>query len=154
MKPIAVFLCAVFSFLPGYGADLIEGRDLFYASYGEKKLHLDWFRPAGEDVLPAVVVVHGGGWIGGQRSSFETIAKDIALAGFVAVNMEYRKKLDEAEVMNRFAIVPGARHGEWGKAKFRTAFVGEILRFFSDVFAALAETPFSALGRDGTGIAR
>jgi len=43
---------------------------------------------------------------------------------------DYRKKLDQSGVKNEFAIVPDARHGEWGKEPFRSLFVSEMAEFF------------------------
>ena len=54
-----------------------------------------WFRPDDDKVYPGVLVVHGGGWIGGNRKSFETIAKDLARAGYVVANLEYRLATEE-----------------------------------------------------------
>lgn len=71
-------------------ADLKSGRDVVYARYGERELKLDWFRPDSDAICPGSLVVHGGGWIGGTRKSFEVIAKDLASHGYVVANLEYR----------------------------------------------------------------
>jgi acetyl esterase/lipase len=39
---------------------------------------------------PAVLLIHGGGWSGGQASSFNNRCVDLAKHGFVAATMEYR----------------------------------------------------------------
>ncbi len=75
----------------GVDAGEVEStHDVVYAQYGDRELHLDWFRPDDDKIYPGVIVVHGGGWIGGTRQSFETIALDIAAAGYVVANLEYR----------------------------------------------------------------
>lgn len=66
------------------------GRDVVFATYGERELQLDWFRPDNEVICPGILVVHGGGWIGGGRKSFEPIAKALASHGYVVANLEYR----------------------------------------------------------------
>ncbi|HBQ60344.1 MAG TPA: esterase, partial [Balneolaceae bacterium] len=39
---------------------------------------------------PAVVMVHGGGWISGDRTLMHPMAKALAEIGFVAATVEYR----------------------------------------------------------------
>ncbi len=65
-------------------------RDVAYATFGEREVHLDWFRPDNDKTYPSIVLIHGGGWIGGNRKSFETTAKDLAVAGYVVANIDYR----------------------------------------------------------------
>ena len=43
----------------------------------------------GDDV-PTVILIHGGGWYGGDRSSTEPLAELLAGDGFVAINATYR----------------------------------------------------------------
>lgn len=37
----------------------------------------------------ALLVVHGGGWTGGDRGKFDDVADELARSGFVAVNADY-----------------------------------------------------------------
>jgi pectinesterase len=75
----------------GVGAsEITETRDVVFAKYGERQLQIDWFRPDDGKIYPGILVVHGGGWIGGNRPSFETIARDLAAAGYVVANLDYR----------------------------------------------------------------
>jgi len=65
--------------------------DLPYARYGERALHLDLYRPkdtAGK--LPALVCIHGGGWIAGDRRETANLAMALAARGYVTVNITYR----------------------------------------------------------------
>jgi acetyl esterase len=63
-------------------------RDLPYLGPGGPAL--DVFAPDdGGGSRPAVIVVHGGGWVGGDRTRTEPIAVALARAGFVAVNVGY-----------------------------------------------------------------
>lgn|GEM_PF-563815 len=39
---------------------------------------------------PAIIVIHGGGWYKGSRSDMGSIARRLATAGFVVVNISYR----------------------------------------------------------------
>lgn len=42
------------------------------------------------DAAPVAILVHGGGWYGGDRSSTEPLAQLLADQGFVAINATYR----------------------------------------------------------------
>jgi len=77
------------------GADLVgkleAHEDLTYATYGERSLQLDLYRPkAAKGKLPSIVCVHGGGWAKGNRKSHGNLAKALAARGFVAVTVSYR----------------------------------------------------------------
>ena len=67
-------------------------RDVVYASYGERRLKLDLYRPqeAKRRAAPGVIVVRGGGWQQGDKEGFGFIAGQLAEAGFVAASIEYR----------------------------------------------------------------
>src|SRR5690606_19348617 len=54
-------------------------------------LVLDLAKPVGATGLrPAIVYVHGGGWVGGSRSAFSAEINEAAKRGYVAVSIEYR----------------------------------------------------------------
>ncbi len=54
-------------------------------------LHMDVFRPEGLDQpTPAVVLVHGGFWVFGDRWYVHDWAADLAQHGYVAVSIDYR----------------------------------------------------------------
>lgn len=72
------------------GDGLREERDVVYAAVGEKELMLDWFRPDDGKVYPGIILIHGGGWTGGSRKAFEPMAKELAEAGYVVANVDYR----------------------------------------------------------------
>lgn len=78
--------------LPKTDNDKVESYlDLPYAKYGDRVMELNLFRPrsAAKD-LPAMVCIHGGGWLQGSRTHFNDFAKFIALRGFVVVSIDYR----------------------------------------------------------------
>ena len=71
--------------------------DLVYAEYGERKMHLDLFIPQAlfmplekETKKPVIVVVHGGGWLKGDKTKFRALAQALAQRGFVTAAIEYR----------------------------------------------------------------
>lgn len=72
-------------------AQLETHTNLTYASYGERTLQLDLYRPkATTKPLPAIVCIHGGGWFKGDRSNMTQLAQALAARGYVAVSISYR----------------------------------------------------------------
>jgi acetyl esterase/lipase len=65
--------------------------DITYGKTPEQELKLDIYRPkSGGDKLPACVLVHGGGWTGGNKEKFRPLAIALAEKGYVVANIEYR----------------------------------------------------------------
>lgn len=68
-------------------------RNQVYSKTSTRPLHADMFFPEvipqGQR-LPVVVMVHGGGWISGNKSLMETMALRLAKSGYVAMAVEYR----------------------------------------------------------------
>lgn len=65
--------------------------DLVYASYGDREMQLDLYRPKGvEGKLPAIICIHGGAWWKGDRTNHAHIAKTLAARGFVTATISYR----------------------------------------------------------------
>jgi len=65
--------------------------DVAYAQYGDRKLLADIFVPAKKaGPLPAIVVVHGGGWLNGDKTKFRALALALASKGYVTAAIEYR----------------------------------------------------------------
>ncbi|MFO1439223.1 MAG: alpha/beta hydrolase [Verrucomicrobiaceae bacterium] len=64
--------------------------DLVYGKTPEQELKLDVYRPKNDTVLPACVLVHGGGWISGDKERFRALGFALAEKGYVVANVEYR----------------------------------------------------------------
>lgn len=65
--------------------------DIVYGHTPEQELKMDVHRPkTGGDKLPACVLVHGGGWIAGDKERFAPLAIGLAQRGYVVANIEYR----------------------------------------------------------------
>lgn len=64
--------------------------DVAYGTTPEQELKLDIYRPKSDAVLPACVLVHGGGWIGGDKERFRALGFALADKGYVVANVEYR----------------------------------------------------------------
>ena len=69
-------------------------QDVVYRVAGERRLLCDICLPRlaeGETgPRPAVVVVHGGGWLNGDRSKFRALALQLAARGYVTAAIDYR----------------------------------------------------------------
>ena len=66
-------------------------RDVVFGSGGGRDLACDIYAPpAPEAPAPALVLLHGGGWRGGNRGMVQGYGERLAAAGFVCVAPEYR----------------------------------------------------------------
>lgn len=71
-------------------AGVVAHENLVYARRGDATLALDVYRPAGDAILPAVIIIHGGGWVAGDRTMERPFAQHLAARGYVAVTVSYR----------------------------------------------------------------
>jgi acetyl esterase/lipase len=70
---------------------LKEELNITYGKTPEQELKLDIYRPrSGGDSLPACILVHGGGWVKGDKEKFRPLAIALAERGYVVANVEYR----------------------------------------------------------------
>ncbi|HEX3868365.1 MAG TPA: SMP-30/gluconolactonase/LRE family protein, partial [Gemmatimonadaceae bacterium] len=78
--------------LPG---NVTPHYDVPYAKYGDRTLVADIFVPretkdAKPTPRPALVVVHGGAWLKGDKTKFRALAQTMASRGYVTAAIEYR----------------------------------------------------------------
>lgn len=65
--------------------------DVVYVQDGHRKMLADIFLPAtGGKQRAAVVVVHGGGWLNGDKTKFRALAVELARRGYVTAAIQYR----------------------------------------------------------------
>jgi len=66
--------------------------NIVYASYTDRELMLDLYRPQNSttELFPTIVVIRGGGWRAGDKEGFGPMAAALAQRGFTAVSIEYR----------------------------------------------------------------
>jgi len=87
---------AVFSFVLllvflSAGRAMQVQTDIEYGNAGGEKQLLDIYEPDGSGVFPAVIMVHGGSWVAGDKQGDEKIfSKPLADANFVFVSINYR----------------------------------------------------------------
>jgi acetyl esterase/lipase len=74
-----------------FGAEKFsESRDVTYVERGSGPLKADIFVPAGDGPFPAVLVVHGGAWMSGNKGRMTGIATALAEHGYTACAINYR----------------------------------------------------------------
>jgi pectinesterase len=68
-------------------------QGIVYAVRGDRELRLDLFAPisTGKRRRPAILLIHGGGWMSGDRSMEVPMARRFARHGYVAAAVEYRR---------------------------------------------------------------
>jgi acetyl esterase/lipase len=67
-------------------------KDVVYHTVNGRELRADLYRPEGAAVptRTAVLLVHGGGWVVGDRHMMESLGAQFAAQGFLALAVEYR----------------------------------------------------------------
>lgn len=78
-----------------FGAPVQRSIEYGRAGTQNTPLQLDFSAPSGEGPFPAVIIVHGGGWIGGHRQfSVEPLFDPLQNAGFAWFSISYRLATD------------------------------------------------------------
>ena len=73
-------------------------KEIVYANVDDVELELDLYKPAkGDGPFPAIVIMHGGNWVGGKRDSFSKQSEWAADRGYVAILIERRYALEVDE---------------------------------------------------------
>ena len=66
-------------------------EDVQYGTGAGEPLHLDIARPIGMDAAaPGLVLIHGGGWMMGNKRSYKELIQRCAEEGYVTVSVGYR----------------------------------------------------------------
>jgi pectinesterase len=67
-------------------------EDVVYKRTAEKDLTADVYLPKSEkgEKFPAVLLIHGGGWLTGSKENLRPLAQKLASEGYVAVTVAYR----------------------------------------------------------------
>lgn len=94
-------------------AKLEPSRKIAYKSVGEgRALELHVFEPeeydASKDRRPCILIIHGGGWTGGEPRVYYTITDHYAKKGMLAISLQYRL-MNEQEGVTVFDCVKDGR---------------------------------------------
>lgn len=75
-------------------ANLEPDKKVVYKTVGDRDLHLHVFSPDEEEakpeLRPCLLLIHGGGWTGGEARRQYPIADHYAKLGVIAISLEYR----------------------------------------------------------------
>ncbi len=86
--------CLLLAFLLARGVSAAPAqfvRDVVYAEAGGEMLRLDAAMPAGPGPFPIAILIHGGGWTGGDKAGdIAPWFEPLAAAGFTAFSIDYR----------------------------------------------------------------
>lgn len=69
---------------------VVEKNDIIYKTVLNRAIHLDAYLFNSKTVLPAVIILHGGGWNSGNKSMMQPLAQEIASKGYHCFALEYR----------------------------------------------------------------
>jgi acetyl esterase len=126
-------------------------HNIEYGLAGGQSLQLDAFLPDGVGPFPAAIIVHGGGWVAGDRkSNVEPLFQPLVDGGFVCFSISYRLAKDlsvlgaAVEDVEQAIRYVQAHAAEFDGDRDRIALVGESA---GGQLAAMA-----ALGKDGSAI--
>jgi acetyl esterase/lipase len=75
---------------PNKPENVIESQNIIYKEIGDRKLHFDAYIQNSNNIKPAIVILHGGGWISGNKSHVKYLAQQIASKGYACFAIEYR----------------------------------------------------------------
>tara|TARA_B100002049_G_scaffold97360_1_gene71894 strand:+ start:120 stop:1061 length:942 start_codon:yes stop_codon:yes gene_type:complete len=77
---------------PLVSESIIAEQDIVYKTTETSNLKLDIYRPkiSSDEICPAVLLIHGGGWISGSKENQRIMAQHLAENGFVAITASYR----------------------------------------------------------------
>jgi len=75
---------------PVSAASVTIEREIVFATVEGLPLKLDAYRPELPGPLPAIIFVHGGGWVGGDKRGMEPYARYFAERGYVGFAVNYR----------------------------------------------------------------
>lgn len=67
-------------------------ENVVYKKIGKRKLKVDVYIPKDKTskTFPAVILIHGGGWLTGSKENERIMAQHLAENGFVSISVEYR----------------------------------------------------------------
>lgn len=73
-------------------ASLPTEQNVVYREIDKQKLLMDIYLPEGDGPFPAILFVHGGGWVSGDKEQFAPFAEVLSKRGFACFAITYRLK--------------------------------------------------------------
>jgi len=94
----------------------------FTPDHWSHELKADVYQPEGAGPFPAVVLVHGGGWVIGVREEMLLIAQALAKRGYVVINISYRLAPDSIFPAHLRDLQPDLLRAGLGHPRHRSQF--------------------------------
>jgi len=81
---------------PLISKEIVAKENVVYKTIGDQTLQADIYMPKSKSKhsYPAVLLIHGGGWLTGSKENQRVMAQHLALNGFVAITASYRLGYD------------------------------------------------------------
>jgi acetyl esterase len=77
--------------------DVLVTKDLAYGTDEDQELLLDVYQPPNTaSPGPIVILIHGGGWISGDKERYASFSRSLAVAGFVVFDINYTLDLSQS----------------------------------------------------------
>ncbi len=79
--------------IPLVSDSIIYCEDITYKKTETSKLKLDIYRPKSQnkkETFPAVLLIHGGGWLVGSKENERIMGQHLALNGYIGIPVSYR----------------------------------------------------------------
>lgn len=98
-----------------FGVPIDEGKfsvqtNILYLNNGNDSFYFDWYKPVGEGPFPAVIMIHGGGWVIGDKAGGNMLlfSKYLASRGYVVFDIQYGVyNVTDLPEMGDFAVAFG-----------------------------------------------
>jgi acetyl esterase/lipase len=122
-------------------------RDVVYGEAGGETLRLDASVPAGAGPFPVLILIHGGGWTGGDKAGdIAPLLAPLTAAGFACFSINYRLAPQHRWPACRDDVLAAVRWAKAHAARFRAdgarlALVGYSAGGHLACFAATAPEP-------------
>ncbi|NRA39075.1 MAG: alpha/beta hydrolase [Planctomycetes bacterium] len=89
LEIISIFLA--FCFVQSYAAsEITVHNDVVFNQQAGKQGLLDIYLPSGEGPHPILLIIHGGGWVKGDKTQFVRHSKIFAHMGYATISTNYR----------------------------------------------------------------
>lgn len=107
MHPAGLFVLALLapSAEPASPQSYEVHRGLTYAERDGVALLADVYQPTGSEIRPAVLCIHGGAWVAGNKNQMAMVARRLAECGMVAVTVFHESR--RTEKIGRVWPIPG-----------------------------------------------
>ena len=74
----------------------------------EHHLKADIYEPDSKNIHPAVLLIHGGGWMAGDRRELQWFGENLAKNGFVAISIDYRLVNKKTSAFEQYSDIKNA----------------------------------------------